>query len=224
LTNETVKPIFSSNIDEDWRRTMAATRATTIQQRQAIADLTSQGQSYQAVARQLGLSLWTVRKWARRAKRGGMAGLVSVMGRPMSGPMAAIDPRVRYAALRLKRQHPTWGAAYIRKKLSERPSLQGLALPEATSLWRYWRSFGDRLWSKRRPVEAPLPQAGVAHGVWQMDAKESVPRSPPASVVLTLWLSRMSRLGSGSLPAGWRSLRRRTSLSRSQAPSAVHFL
>lgn len=154
---------------------MAATRATTIQQRQAIADLTSQGQSYKAAARQLGLSFWTVRKWARRAKRGGMAGLVSVMGRPVSGPMAAIDPRVRYVALRLKCQHPTWGAAYICKKLSERPSLQGLVLPEATSLWRYWRSFGDRLWPQRHPPETLLPQAGVAHGVWQMDAKESVP-------------------------------------------------
>lgn len=153
---------------------MAATRATTIQQRQAIADLTSQGQSYQAVVQQLGLSFWTVRKWARQAKRGGLAALVSVMGRPVTGPMAETDPRVRYVALRLKRQHPTWGAAYIRKKLSERPSLQGLALPEATSLWRYWRSFGDRLWPQRRPTEAKLPQAGVAHGVWQMDAKESV--------------------------------------------------
>jgi hypothetical protein len=154
---------------------MAATRATTIQQRQAIADLTSQGHSYQAVAGQLGLSFWTVRKWARQAKRGGVAALVRVMGRPVTGPMAETDPRVRYVALRLKRQHPTWGAAYIRKKLSEWPSLQGLALPDATSLWRYWRSFGDRLGPKRRPAEAKLPQAGLAHGVWQMDAKESVP-------------------------------------------------
>lgn len=153
---------------------MPATRATTIQQRQAIADLTAQGQSYQAVAQQLGLSFWTVRKWARQGKRGGLAALISVMGRPATGPMAETDLRVRYVGLRLKRQHPTWGAAYILKKMRERPSLQGQSLPKATTLWRYWRSFGDRLWPKRRPVEAKLPQAGVAHGVWQMDAKESV--------------------------------------------------
>jgi len=154
---------------------MPATRATTIQQRQAIATLTAQGQSYQAVADQLTLSFWTVRKWARQAKRGGLAGLVSAMGRPATGSMAETDPRVRYVALRLKRQHPTWGAVYILKKMKERPSLKELTLPEATTLWRYWRSFGDRLWPKRRPVEAKLPQTGVAHGVWQMDAKESVP-------------------------------------------------
>lgn len=154
---------------------MPATRASTIQQRQAMAELTAQGHSYQAVAQQLGLSFWTVRKWARQAKRGGLAALVSSMGRPATGPMAETDPLIRYVALRLKRQHPTWGAAYIRKKMSERASWQGQPLPDATSLWRYWRSFGDRLWPKRRPVEAKLPQAEVAHGVWQMDAKESVP-------------------------------------------------
>jgi len=154
---------------------MPATRASTIQQRQAIADLTAQGHSYQAVAQQLGLSFWTVRKWARQAKRGGLAALVSSMGRPATGPMAETDPLIRYVALRLKRQHPTWGAAYIRKKMSERASWHGQPLPDATSLWRYWRSFGDRLWPQRRPAEAKLPQAEVAHGVWQMDAKESVP-------------------------------------------------
>ncbi|MCB0190411.1 MAG: DDE-type integrase/transposase/recombinase [Anaerolineae bacterium] len=154
---------------------MPATRATTIQQRQAIANLRAEGQSYQVIAAQLNLSLWTVRKWARQAKGGGLAGLVSAMGRPLTGPMAETNPRVRYVALRLKRQHPSWGAAYILKKMKERASLKGLSLPEATTLWRYWRSFGDRLWPKRQPTEAKLPQAGVAHGVWQMDAKESVP-------------------------------------------------
>ena len=101
---------------------MPATRATTIQQRQAIATLTAEGQSYQAVTDQLKLSFWTVRKWARQAKRGGLPALVSAMGRPATGPMAETDPRVRYVALRLKRQHPTWGAAYILKKMKERPS------------------------------------------------------------------------------------------------------
>jgi transposase len=74
---------------------MPATRATTIQQRQAIAELTAQGQSYQTVAQQLGLSFWSVRKWARQAKRGGLATLVSAIGRPATGPMAETDPRVR---------------------------------------------------------------------------------------------------------------------------------
>lgn len=154
---------------------MPATRATTIQQRQEMAQLSAQGQTCQAIAVQMGVSFWTARKWIRQAKRGGLAALVSVFGRPAMGSLSEFDPLVRYVVLRLKRQHPTWGAAYIVKKMSERPSLKDKTLPEATTVWRYWRSFGDRLWPKRRPAEAQWPAAGVVHGVWQMDAKESVP-------------------------------------------------
>ena len=154
---------------------MPATRATTIQQRQEMVQRFEQGQSCQVIAVQVGVSFWTVRKWVRQAKRGGLAALVTVMGRPLSGPLSAFDPLVGYVALRLKRQHPKWGAAYVVKKMGERPSLKGKALPEASTVWRYWRSFGERLWPKRRPAEVEWPAAGVAHGVWQMDAKESVP-------------------------------------------------
>ena len=86
-----------------------------------------------------------MRKWARRAKQGGLAALVSQTGRPVTGPLAGWDPLVRYVALRLKRQHPTWGAAYVVKKMSERASLKNKQLPEATTVWRYWRLFGARL-------------------------------------------------------------------------------
>jgi hypothetical protein len=154
---------------------MPATRATTIQQRQEMARLADQGQSYQAVAQQTGVAFWTARKWVRQARRGGVAALVSTFGRPATGPMSGFDPLVRYVALRLKRQHRTWGAAYVVKKMGEHPALQGKRLPSPTTLWRYWRSFGDRLLPRRHPAQPQRPPAGVAHGVWQMDAKESVP-------------------------------------------------
>ena len=154
---------------------MPATRATTIQQRQEIARLAESGEPYRAIAEKTGVSFWTVRKWARRAKKGGLAALVTTFGRPATGSMSGFDPLVCYVALRLKRQHPTWGAAYVVKKMGERPSLKGKKLPEATTVWRYWRTFGDRLRSRRQPADPKPPPAGVAHGVWQMDSKESVP-------------------------------------------------
>jgi hypothetical protein len=154
---------------------MPATRMTTVHQRQEMARLAAAGQPYQAIADQAGVSFWTARKWIRRAKQGGLAALLTDFGRPASGPMADFDPLVRYVALRLKRQHLTWGAAYVVKKMSEHPSLHGKKLPEATTLWRYWRSFGERLRKARRPSDPKLPHSGVAHGVWQLDAKESVP-------------------------------------------------
>jgi hypothetical protein len=154
---------------------MPATRMTTVQQRQEMAHLAAAGQPYQAIADQIGVSFWTVRKWIRRTNKGGLAALLTQFGRPPRGPMADFDPLVRYVALRLKRQHPTWGAAYVLKKMSEHPSLHDKRLPDATTLWRYWRSFGNRLRNTRRPPDPKLPAAGVAHGVWQLDAKESVP-------------------------------------------------
>lgn len=154
---------------------MPATRMTTVHQRQEMARLAATGQPYQVIADQTGVSFWTVRKWVRQAKAGGLAALLTHFGRPAIGPMANFDPLIRYLALRLKRQHLTWGAAYIVKKMSEHPLLKDKKLPDATTVWRYWRSFGDRLRKPRHPCEDKLPLPGVAHGVWQLDAKESVP-------------------------------------------------
>jgi hypothetical protein len=140
-----------------------------------MARLAADGQPYQAIAAQIGVSFWTVRKWVRRAKQDGLAGLLTQFGRPARGPLAGFDPLVRYVALRLKLKHLTWGAAYVVKKMTEHRLLKDKKLPDATTVWRYWRSFGDRLYKPRHPIADKLPRAGVAHGVWQLDAKESVP-------------------------------------------------
>ncbi|MBU0702609.1 MAG: helix-turn-helix domain-containing protein [Chloroflexi bacterium] len=154
---------------------MPATQATTVQQREKMVRLADQGETYQSVADQTGVSYWTARKWIRQARRGGLAALVTTYGRPDTGPMSGFDPLVRYVALRRKRQHKTWGAEYVVKKMGEHPLLKGKKLPSPTTVWRYWRSFGDHLFPKRRPARPKQPPAGVAHGMWQMDAKESVP-------------------------------------------------
>jgi transposase len=153
---------------------MPATRATTIQQRQEMNALAEQGVACHRIADQTGVSFWTARKWTRRAKHGGLSALVTTFGRPNSPPMSKLDPLVRYVALRLKRQHKTWGADYVVKKLGERSSLKGKKLPSAPTVWRYWRTFGERLFPPRSPAEPQLPAAGVAHAVWQLDPKESV--------------------------------------------------
>jgi len=60
-----------------------------------MAQLSAQGQTYQAIAVQIGVSVWTARKWIRQAKRGGLAALVSVLGRPATGSLSDFDPLVR---------------------------------------------------------------------------------------------------------------------------------
>jgi len=153
---------------------MPATRPTTIQQRQEIMQLAQTGLSHQSIAQDVGVSVWTARKWARRTRAGDLAALVSHLGRPVAGTLADSPPLVRYVALRLKRQHPTWGAAYIVQKMQAHPSLRAQPLPHPVSVWRYWRRFGERLFAKRQAPEPKPPKAGVVHGVWQLDFKESV--------------------------------------------------
>ncbi len=153
---------------------MPATRATIVQQRQEMARLADGGLTYPAIAKRIGVSVWTVRKWVRRARQGGLGALVTHQGRPATGPMSDSDPLVRYVALRLKRQHLAWGAAYVVKKMGEMTVLKSKRLPSATSVWRYWRTFGERLYPKRSLPQPKASPAEAAHKVWQMDARESI--------------------------------------------------
>ena len=153
---------------------MPTTQATTIAQRREMTFLVDEGYTYTAAADQVGVSFWTARKWIRRAKSFGIENLASCYGRPATGALAGFDPLVRYVALRLKRQHPKWGAEYVVKKLGERTSLQAKKLPSSTTIWRFWRSFGDRLFSKRDPPTSEISPSHIPHGVWQIDAKESM--------------------------------------------------
>jgi hypothetical protein len=88
--------------------------------------------------------------------------------------MAGYDEMIKYKVLRMKRKHPGWGAEYVLKKLRETPALEGQKLPGETTIWRYWRSFGERLFRPRDPTKSELKPSEIPHGVWQMDAKESM--------------------------------------------------
>jgi len=154
---------------------MPARQATTLVQRREMLRLVEEeGATYAAVAAQIGVSFWTARKWIRRGKRDGVEHLGSCYGRPAKGPLGAQDPRVRYLVLRLKKRHPKWGAAYVRKKLCEDARLSAQEICSASSILRYWRSFGERLFPKRDPPTSEISPSDRPHGVWQMDAKESM--------------------------------------------------
>ena len=51
---------------------MPATLATTVAQRREMMLLAEEGYPYTAIAEQVEVSFWTVRKWVRQAKRGGL--------------------------------------------------------------------------------------------------------------------------------------------------------
>jgi len=153
---------------------MPATQATTLAQRREMMRLVEEGHTYASVGEQVGVSFWTARKWIRIGKKFSIENMASRYGRPATGPLAGFDPQIRYVVLRLKRQHPKWGAEYVVKKLGEKATLKGCKLASAMTIWRYWRSFGDRLFTKRDPPKSKIAPSEIPHGVWQMDAKESM--------------------------------------------------
>ena len=144
---------------------MPATQATTIGQRREMMRLVEAGHTYEKVAKQVGVSFWTARKWIRIGKRYGVENLASCYGRPRAGPMAGYDELIKYKVLRLKKKHAGWGAEYVLKKLQEDQLLKDKKLASAMTIWRYWRSFGERLFRKRDPAKSEIKPSEIPHGV-----------------------------------------------------------
>lgn len=63
-------------------------QTTSFHVRLEIMEQASAGLNDTQIATSLGCSLWTVRKWRRRALKRGRAGLASQIGRPATGPMS----------------------------------------------------------------------------------------------------------------------------------------
>src|SRR4051794_9722152 len=76
---------------------------TTFEERVAMLELASTGQSDDEIATTLHCSDWTVRKWRRIGQRQGRAGLAPPIGRPPTEPLGSIVPALRDAILQLRR-------------------------------------------------------------------------------------------------------------------------
>ena len=136
------------------------------------------GESLTSIADELELNRYTVRKWWRRFRdRGWQALEPRPQGPPPSGPLSNFYPRIKFVALRLKREHPAWGLDLLLLHLRRRASLTGVPLPGRTALYNYLRQF-RRLWA-HRPPRTKRPKTTVkdvteVHQCWQIDFKGDV--------------------------------------------------
>ena len=151
-------------------------RDLTHAERVAIVERHMDGATLDAIAESLDLNLFTVRHWWRVYRDGGWSALAPTpKGPPQRGALGRFDPRVKYVALRLKREHPGCGLPILRLHMQRRPSLAGIALPKNTVLWSYLHQFGSRLLTPRRlPTQRPesrAVRAEAAHQCWEMDFK-----------------------------------------------------
>ncbi len=161
---------------------------TPLPLRKAIWHRHHNGQTPATIAHDLGLRLRTVQQLLRRG-RGAIAPSYQRCGRPRDDDRQQLCQE----AIALRRQHPTWGAGYLRIQLRRRhPDAR---LPTERTLQRCLRQAGLGPAPKGRRPTANGQRAGQPHEVWQMDAAEQVPL---ASGQRVSWL-RIVDEGSGAV-------------------------
>ena len=85
-------------------------RETTHAERVDIVERHLAGETLAAIAEDMGLNYYTVRKWWRIYRTSGWSGLKpKPKGPPEVGILGTFSPLVKYVLLRLKRTHPGWG-------------------------------------------------------------------------------------------------------------------
>jgi transposase len=125
------------------------------------------GQPAAQIAASVGVPLSTVYRLIERFRRDGAAGIAPSYARPAPGH-APSD--LEKAALELRREHPTWGAGWVRVQLlDEEP---GRAVPTDRTLRRLFaRADLAPARAGRRPKGGAW-RAASPHDTWQIDAKE----------------------------------------------------
>jgi len=155
-------------------------RYTGYTDRQAIVALREEGYSYQAIAQETGWGYEIVGKICRAYQERSQAALTPQrLGRPATGPLSSFGPVVKFACLRIKRQHPGWGPDIVLAELATRSWAQGMKLPSTSRIGAYFSQFGARLVKVRShrqlPQEKSLePALRCAHACWQMDMDEYI--------------------------------------------------
>lgn len=153
--------------------------ATGLQERVLIQELSQSGMSDPQIAKHMGLSVYTVRKWRRKGQAHGLQGLVSHMGRPAQGYLSSFDPQIRTTLRAWCEAHSGWGAKTLEAELRQWEPFAGKRLPSRRSI-AYWLKQEDfsRPYDKRQPLpQAAVSPAQACHEEWEMDARgyEKVP-------------------------------------------------
>jgi transposase InsO family protein len=146
---------------------------TTIAQRCEFYQRHQVGESYTEIAMQMGISKECVRYWCRHQRDGGDC--QNRYQRGHRGLLSHFDPKVRYAIVRLKLEHPRWGPRSIRHRLQKRSNLKGLPLPKEAQIGRYLHQWSRFRRSRRVVLSSQRPDPpSYVHQRWQVDFKMGI--------------------------------------------------
>lgn len=148
-------------------------KTTTLQERVMIQDLSRCGWSVRQIAKHLGLSLSTVRKWRRKGRNKDLAGLESVMGRPTKGAMSTFSLAVVGQLRQWRQAHPGWGPKTLRTELDLVPIFAAQRLPSQATITRWLKQEQmARRYEKHHDLPAvQLSPVHACHEEWEMDAR-----------------------------------------------------
>ncbi len=146
---------------------------TSYQQRIEIGERAAAGENDRQIAAALGCSMWTVRKWRRTYQRTGRSGLVSHLGRPAKGALAAYPPSVQADIERIRRSHPGWGAVPILDHLAHLRPASVPALPSRARVAAFLHERGlVRRYERHGGFkQVVVPAATHPHDAWEVDAQ-----------------------------------------------------
>ena len=160
------------------------TDCTSLEQRIAIAERAAAGQTDRQIATEMSLSVWTVRKWRRKARKEGRSGLTPRRGRPPTGALGSF-PQIREIVRQMREERPGWGPITLRLELEKRGWV-GAALPSRSRIAAFLRQEGlVRPYQRRSPLPQPDPSpVRHPHEEWAVDA-QGVVQTPlgPVSVI-----------------------------------------
>lgn len=148
-------------------------KRTELGERVQIVELTRAGRSDPEIAVVVECSPWTVRKWRRRHRDQGRAGLQSKMGRPKVGALSTFPVEMSETIFAWRQQHPGWGAKTLRTELEEDEQFKGKQLPSWRSINRFLDEK-DLVKPQERHASLPQPtqpEPQAAHEEWEIDAR-----------------------------------------------------
>ena len=177
-------------------------RTTSLAERVEIGEQWEAGQKDPEIAAAMGLRVWTVRKWRRKYKKEGRAGLVSYMGRPSTGALGQFPLEIRDTIREMRKEHSGWGPLTIRIELEDDPRFAGLRLPSRPRIAVFLKQEGL---TRKYERHSELPQTQAvdpqrAHEEWEMDAQGVVKVSGLGSVSIINISDLFSRVKVDSFP------------------------
>jgi hypothetical protein len=146
-------------------------RAIPVAIREQLCQRHRRGEPTAILAAAYGVSPRAVRALCRRLRLGGPDALRPRYHAPPAPPHAK-PPECREAVIQLRREHPTWGAAWLLTVLKQR--CPGRSWPAPRTAQRWLQAAGLNPAPRGRRPASNAGRAAGPHEVWQMDGAECI--------------------------------------------------